>query len=147
MWPLRPLGCLAVLHAPQGNIDERHQAPLGPQGAEEPVGVGPAQDPQYVPFLETQLVRLRGYVVAQSSHFTGRGGGGYVSLNFVYVACILYFLFASCIVFGLLTSPAEILVEYFFLLSMTLPGLFGVALLCCLKRWRGLVQSGRGRRS
>lgn len=63
-------GILTLLHAFEGNIDDGYQALRGAHGAEQPVWISPAQDPQGVALVEAQLPRLSGYVVAQCSYFT-----------------------------------------------------------------------------
>ena len=63
-------GVLAVVHAVQGHVDDGNQPPGGAQGAEQPIGIGFAQDQQDVALVEAQLPGLGGDVVAQSSDFT-----------------------------------------------------------------------------
>lgn len=70
-------GILAVLHAFEGDVDDGDQASGGAQGAQQPVRVGLAQDPQDVALVEAQLAGLGGYVVAQRSYFTWRVLSGF----------------------------------------------------------------------
>lgn len=63
-------GVLAVVHAAEGDVDDGDQTLGGAQRAEQPVGVGFAQDSQDVALVEAQLAGLGRYVVAQGSDFT-----------------------------------------------------------------------------
>lgn len=63
-------GVLAVLHAVEGDVDDGDQALGGAEGAEQPVGIGLAQDPQHVALVEAELSGLGGDVVTQRSDFT-----------------------------------------------------------------------------
>lgn len=61
-------GLLAVLHAVRGDVDDGNQAPRGAQRAQQPVRVGSAQNLHDVSFVEAELTRFCGDVVAQSTH-------------------------------------------------------------------------------
>lgn len=61
---------LALLHAVEGDINDRNKSLYGAQGAEQPVWVHFADHLHDVPFAEAQLSRFSGDVVAQRSDFT-----------------------------------------------------------------------------
>lgn len=61
---------LALLHAFEADIHDGNQAPCGAQGAEQPVWISPALDPQDVAFVEAQLTGFSGDVVAECPYLT-----------------------------------------------------------------------------
>lgn len=63
-----------------GDVHDGHQSLLGAEAALQPVTVHLGDDLQYIPFVEAELSRLGGDVMAKSFHLTaGRGRGGRVS--------------------------------------------------------------------
>lgn len=63
-----------------GDVHDGHQSLLGAEAALQPVTVHLGDDLQYIPFVEAELSRLGGDVMAKSFHLTaGKGKGGRVS--------------------------------------------------------------------
>lgn len=66
---LKSNGVLALLHAFECDIDKGNQTLQGAQGTEQPVWISFAEDLQDITFVEAQLTRFSGNVVAQCSDF------------------------------------------------------------------------------